>query len=533
MIAHHLTLEHVARELSAYLSGATLVRAWSQQKCVATMVFVHDSQEIPVVIDVSAQEASITTRQNAHRALRNCIDVFPTLIGQTVGAVVKIQHDRVISFIFENAVLHVELFSGGRGNIIQSRGSEIVDALRARSERIGTGFSTLPGSTWEPLTQHDQSLLQDLSSCVLRLGRAYAEELCHRAHVDPSVLVRDVSEAQRAIIVDNLDRFLVECRDHPQFLMLTRGEDVLMSLVPLQGWQVAERFDSVIEAIRTTSFRRRSDRSLRDERQRRLRSIDTQLHKLSRTLQAVLADEAATGRAGRYRSWADTLMAQPDVHRSGLDHLDLDNVVTGEYEAIPLRSESTILDNATALYAKARDAEQAAKRREKRIPELRHRIDDLSDERARIAAASTLADLPKQQTPMDNPQQTRTPTFREFRLDDTHTLYVGRNAANNDELTMKFARQQDWWMHVRGASGSHAVLRGVSGPKIPKQILEAAAAITSYYSQARNASYVPVVYTQRKYVRKPKGANVGAVMLEREQTVMVRPGLPEGMINEE
>ncbi|MFM8772002.1 MAG: NFACT RNA binding domain-containing protein [Candidatus Kapaibacterium sp.] len=533
MIGHHLTLEHIARELSACLCGATLVRSWSQQKCVATMVFVRDSHEIPVVIDVSAQEASITTRQNAHRALRNSIDVFPELIGQTVGAVVKIQHDRVISFISENTVLHVELFSGGRGNIVLCRGSEIVDALRARSERIGTVFATLSGSAPEPLTQNDKSLLQDLSSCVLRLGRPYAEEVCHQAQVDSSVLVRDVSEAQRERIINSIDRFQIECHDHPQFLMLTRGDDVLMSLVPLHGWDIAERFESVIEAVRTTSFRRRSDRSLREERQRRLRTIDAQLNKLGRTLQAVLSDEAATGRADRYRSWADTLMAQPDVYRSGLDHLDLTNVVTGEDETIPLRSESTVLDNATALYAKARDAEQATKQREQRIPELRHRIDHLSEERNRIAAARTLADLPKQQIPMDNQQQTRTPTFREFHLDETHTLYVGRNAANNDELTMKFARQQDWWMHVRGASGSHAVLRGVSGPKIPKQILEAAAAITAYYSQARNASYVPVVYTQRKYVRKPKGANVGAVMLEREQTVMVRPSLPEGTISEE
>jgi predicted ribosome quality control (RQC) complex YloA/Tae2 family protein len=70
------------------------------------------------------------------------------------------------------------------------------------------------------------------------------------------------------------------------------------------------------------------------------------------------------------------------------------------------------------------------------------------------------------------------------------------------------------------------VLRGVEGDRIPKPVLEQAAAITAYYSQARNASWVSVVYTQKKHVRKPKGANVGAVVLEREQTVMVKPGIP-------
>jgi len=113
-----------------------------------------------------------------------------------------------------------------------------------------------------------------------------------------------------------------------------------------------------------------------------------------------------------------------------------------------------------------------------------------------------------------------------FRLDDVYTLYVGKSAANNDELTMRFAKQNDWWFHARGVSGSHAILRGGGSEKPPKQILEQAAAIAAYYSHARNASYTPVVYTQRKYVRKPKGANVGAVTLERETVIMVRPSIP-------
>jgi hypothetical protein len=40
----------------------------------------------------------------------------------------------------------------------------------------------------------------------------------------------------------------------------------------------------------------------------------------------------------------------------------------------------------------------------------------------------------------------------------------------------------------------------------------------------------PVAYTQKKYVRKPKGAAVGAVILEREEVVMVRPHVPPGLL---
>jgi predicted ribosome quality control (RQC) complex YloA/Tae2 family protein len=63
--------------------------------------------------------------------------------------------------------------------------------------------------------------------------------------------------------------------------------------------------------------------------------------------------------------------------------------------------------------------------------------------------------------------------------------------------------------------------------KPPKMVLQKAAEITAYYSGARNAKYVPVIWTYKKYVRKPKGANVGAVIVAKETVIMAEPKLPE------
>ncbi len=91
---------------------------------------------------------------------------------------------------------------------------------------------------------------------------------------------------------------------------------------------------------------------------------------------------------------------------------------------------------------------------------------------------------------------------------------------------MKFARPNDLWLHARGTSGSHAIIRLEKETKIPKEILTKAAEITAYYSGARNAKYVPVVYTYKKYVKKPRGANTGAVVISKEDVIMVEPKLP-------
>jgi predicted ribosome quality control (RQC) complex YloA/Tae2 family protein len=40
-------------------------------------------------------------------------------------------------------------------------------------------------------------------------------------------------------------------------------------------------------------------------------------------------------------------------------------------------------------------------------------------------------------------------------------VLVGRTDIDNDELTFRVARPEDWWFHVRGMPGSHVILQGV------------------------------------------------------------------------
>ena len=59
-----------------------------------------------------------------------------------------------------------------------------------------------------------------------------------------------------------------------------------------------------------------------------------------------------------------------------------------------------------------------------------------------------------------------------------------------------------------------------------KQEIEETAAIAAWHSKARNNSLVPVIYTERRYVRKPRKAKAGLVTVEREKSIMVAPGKP-------
>jgi predicted ribosome quality control (RQC) complex YloA/Tae2 family protein len=117
---------------------------------------------------------------------------------------------------------------------------------------------------------------------------------------------------------------------------------------------------------------------------------------------------------------------------------------------------------------------------------------------------------------------------RRYELGLGWEVWVGKSSKQNDELTHRWARGHDLWFHARGCEGSHTVLRVDSGKgEPPREIVLKAAAIAAYHSKARNSRIVPVAYTEKRYVRKPRGAPVGTAAMMREKVVMVEPWVPE------
>ncbi|MEL7603448.1 MAG: NFACT RNA binding domain-containing protein [Bacillota bacterium] len=108
-----------------------------------------------------------------------------------------------------------------------------------------------------------------------------------------------------------------------------------------------------------------------------------------------------------------------------------------------------------------------------------------------------------------------------LRSSDGFEIYIGRNNQQNDALTLRFARPEDWWLHTKNIPGSHVIVRGDG--ELPETTLREAAMLAAYYSKARASASVPVDYCMRKYVKKPAGARPGMVIYTTNRTVYVTP----------
>lgn len=104
-------------------------------------------------------------------------------------------------------------------------------------------------------------------------------------------------------------------------------------------------------------------------------------------------------------------------------------------------------------------------------------------------------------------------------------VLAGRSESDNDALSLKIARADDWWFHVRGMPGSHVVLRSEEGREPDRETVKRAAAIAAYHSKGRGGGTVAVSCTRARYVSKPRGAEPGTVSIRKETVLKVRPAL--------
>lgn len=105
---------------------------------------------------------------------------------------------------------------------------------------------------------------------------------------------------------------------------------------------------------------------------------------------------------------------------------------------------------------------------------------------------------------------------------DGFDIYVGKSNIQNDELTLRFAQNNDIWLHTKEIAGSHVIIK-TNGIDVPNQTLLEAANLSAYFSKSQNSSQVPVDYTFKKFVKKPNGAKPGMVIYEKYKTIYVTP----------
>jgi len=467
--------------------------------------------------------------------------------------------DRLLDIDFESAGdsryrLVAELMGKHSNLILTNEAGLILDAAKRITRRLSRYREVLPGlpyvappapegkvDPFEGMMDHipsddPEALAARLMAHYTGLSPFLAMEIAQRAAMrSPEEAWREIFGAARAgdwlpVVVRNERAEIVGAYPFPTVQF------------PAGAQQTRDTLNIALDHYYSTALPRAArDAALHELEtalERAIRAREKQRESLRRSL-----EEA--GRAEEYRQTGELLLAN-------LHHIlpEAESVTVTDYYApdapertVSLDPTKTPHENAEAFFRRYRKAKEGAKMQQAQWERVEAELQTLRAALARAAEAKDAAALrvlreeltrqgllrAEQSAESATEPAKRAPDFRGKKIRVYHTpegwdIYLGENSEANDYLTGRVAAPDDLWLHVRAHTSAHVVIRTGNRPEaVPRSVIERAALLAAQHSAARHSSMVPVDYTLKKYVRRPRGAASGAVLYRNEKTLYVSP----------
>ena len=564
MISNYYTLRFLAVDLDRTLRGSEITEVFCQSKNELLISLKTESDERCLTVSCEPSMNYVFLRGPVNRARKNSVDVFRVLCGRLVRSVTIQPADReLVLHCSGDLILLVRMFGSKANVLLADDHHTVVDSFLNAKELRGSKLpqSHVLAEEREWTLSQFRTRLQSIGTILLPAAvkkllpfftTPLIREACSRSRISEQKVVAELNENDIEQLFAACTAILRELDASPQARIYSpAGMPPTFSIIPLEhaGSAEAELFDSVHDAIRVFVGKSRKQKSLLQDKELLLQFLRQGAEKAERTLQKMEKETEILQRAMEYERLGKLLMANLLSLQKGMKEVELEDVFSRDRSTVVIKLDPTLTParNAEHYFDKSKKAragveekieyQDGVRERWEVLRELLDRVLDLQtyDQFAEFISGShdQLKQLGYKGFPDAPGEKREEAPFRSFVVSGGFQVWVGKNSENNDLLTLKYARPNDLWFHARGSSGSHVVLRTGTGKGEPsRKALEETASIAAFYSKMKTARNVPVAMTERKYVRKPRGAPAGTVTIEREKLFFVNPKLP-GAANQE
>jgi len=262
---------------------------------------------------------------------------------------------------------------------------------------------------------------------------------------------------------------------------------------------------------------------LRNEKKRAdaVRKVNKQIKKLSKKIQKLQVELASAEKVTEWKQKAELLKGNYNQLKPGMDKIKVLNYYEENFPEIEilLLPELSVQHNIDKYFKKYRKSRDGKIIIEKQIEKARAEIDQLERERFDLEEQEFFfKDKVGKQSKKQNKK-----SLKKISIDDEWEIFIGRTRIENDYLTTRLAKPDDWWFHTRIYRGTHIILRNYKRKELPETLKILCCRLAAYFSKAKKSSNIPVDYTQIRYVRKPRGSVAGYVTYKNQKTLYVDP----------
>ena len=562
-----LTAGFAARELNRLLEGGRVDRITQPERDTVVLVIRAGGENRRLLLCASPNNARCHltngTFSNPLEPPNLCMLMRKQLLGARVESVRQVGGDRVIHIDFEavnemgdrvRRRVVLEIMGRHSNLLLLDENDRILEAARhvnmemSRVRQIQPGMAYAPPplqDRLDPNTADADALLARISACppgnlakalgnsVIGLSRASAEELAFRVLSPGEEWPGDPAEACRRLA--DLFARLPGITD-PRVLRGPDGEaeDVFPFPYLSRNTEAQKAYPTLSEALENYFGARDARDRLNQKSASMVRTLKGQLDRCQRKLAMQMEELSSAERMEEYRRMGEAINANLYQLKKGMAEATLPDwsSTDGGTLTVPLDIRLTPSQNAQRYfkkYQKARSArEVAALQRDKTLSEMDYlegmlldvdkcdQESELEEIRQELVRTGYLKKITNRR------QQRQLPQSRPGRYlsADGIEIAVGKNAAQNDRLTLS-AKPEEMWLHAKDMPGSHVIIRKEG--EIPQTTLKQAAMLAAWFSKGQHSSMVPIDYTLRKYVKKPSGAMPGKVVYTHHKTAYMTP----------
>ena len=227
--------------------------------------------------------------------------------------------------------------------------------------------------------------------------------------------------------------------------------------------------------------------------------------------------------AEKYRKYGDLIMANLYNLKEYSRNCTLIDWETNQEITIDLDETKTLKDNANRYFKLYNKSKRSSEKLKELKQELEDEIGYCTQTLYTIGAASNndiLNEIKEEVLSVDVPKKTQVSNI-ESREIQGFTVYIGKNNKQNDFIISKLAKDNDMWFHSHNCAGSHVLLKLPNGEEPNDKLIFECAKLAKNNSQGANSSKIGIIYTRRKYLRKPPAANLGYVTYKNEQEIII------------
>lgn len=496
MHLHAFTIERLSLELGEILIGKTFYEIFS----ISNNEIYFSSDVITLKITFFKGEALLQKIADDKLPRRNKVNQFEGIYNKKIIAIQCAPYDRVISFKFEKKwIMKWNLFG---------RFSHILILDKKAS------FQHFPLKSNPILTEKDKPVEESLRenpnfslSDIQFLGKTVVEEMTQNSDGDSIESMFDRLQKIRKTYLQST--LFVVSEKHSVLFTYNKVNDFLF------------KAENILDTLHFFAGKFTYLESFNASKAERLKEVNKEIQKTESKIISIHKSIFHIENNDTFKTYADLLMAYAHLVSPSEELASLPSFDGKEMVIIKIKKGISPQDNATRYYQKAKSEKKQLFYLKESLLTFQDKLQALLKEKITVENSTEIKILNKEIEAKKSKQQNTLP-YKTSQISG-YEIRIGKGAHQNDELLRRYCSKNDLWFHIKNFSGSHVVLRNPGKNKIPLDAIERVAEIAAFYSKGKNENLAAVIYTYCKYVRKPKKANPGAVIVDKEEVILVSP----------